>query len=139
MTTRDGKSVSSAAKATLPLGSSQRHAFRESERRFRDLLEGVQFVAIITDLYGIITFCNAHTLTITGWSEDEIVGRRAGEISISHSRFRGPRTLPTQCRRMERSHSLKAAFFQRTGLADGSNGASRNCATQQVRRPVSPV
>ena len=30
----------------------------------------------------------------------------------------------------ERSHSLRAAFFQKTGLADGSNGASRTCATQ---------
>jgi two-component system, cell cycle sensor histidine kinase and response regulator CckA len=55
-------------------------AFRESERRFRDLLEGVQFVAIITDLHGAITFCNAHTLTITGWSKDEMIGRPAGEF-----------------------------------------------------------
>ena len=56
------------------------HAFRESERRFRDLLEGVQLVALITDLHGTITFCNAHTLTITGWSKDEMIGRPAGEF-----------------------------------------------------------
>jgi PAS domain S-box-containing protein len=56
------------------------HALRESERRFRELLERVRFVAVITDRDGIITFFNDYALTITGWSREEVVGRRAEEF-----------------------------------------------------------
>jgi two-component system, cell cycle sensor histidine kinase and response regulator CckA len=55
-------------------------ALRESERRFRELLEGVQLVAIITDLSGTIGFCNDYALSLTGWSRHEIIGRPAGQL-----------------------------------------------------------
>ena len=46
----------------------------ESERRFRELLEGVQLVAIMTDRNEGITFCNDYTLSLTGWSRQEVIG-----------------------------------------------------------------
>ena len=52
-------------------------SLRESERRFRESLEHVQLVAIITDANGNITFCNQHTLSLTGWSVDEMFGHPA--------------------------------------------------------------
>jgi len=55
-------------------------ALRESERRFRELLERVRFVAVITDRDGMITFFNDYALTITGWQREEVIGRRAEEF-----------------------------------------------------------
>jgi PAS domain S-box-containing protein len=58
-------------------------ALLEYERRFRQLLEDVQLVALITDDKGAITFCNDYTLSLTGWRRDELVGRSADEIVSS--------------------------------------------------------
>jgi PAS domain S-box-containing protein len=55
-------------------------SLRESERMFRDLLEGVQFVAVVTALNGKIIFCNDYALAITGWSKEEVIGRAAKEL-----------------------------------------------------------
>ena len=63
-------------------------ALRESERRFRELLEGVQLVALITDLNGTISFCNDYTLSLTGWSREEVVGRPARELLDTESSLR---------------------------------------------------
>ena len=48
---------------------------REWERRFRDLLERAQLVAIIIDLESGISFCNDYALSLTGWKKDELIGR----------------------------------------------------------------
>ncbi len=50
-------------------------AFRESERRFRELLETVELVAVMLDTAGRITFCNDHMLRVTGWSREELLGK----------------------------------------------------------------
>jgi PAS domain S-box-containing protein len=55
-------------------------ALRESERRFRELLERVQLVAVMTDLNGKIAFCNDYTLAITGWTSEEVIGQPAREF-----------------------------------------------------------
>jgi PAS domain S-box-containing protein len=55
-------------------------ALLESERRFRELLEDVQLVAVMTDLNGAITFCNDYTLRLTGWTRREVIGRPATEF-----------------------------------------------------------
>ncbi|HWR49671.1 MAG TPA: PAS domain S-box protein [Bryobacteraceae bacterium] len=49
-------------------------ALRESERRFRGLLENVGILAVIIDHDWTITFCNDHFLQVTGWSRDELIG-----------------------------------------------------------------
>ena len=55
-------------------------ALHESERRFRELLEGAQLAAIIVDCDQTVSFCNDYTLAITGWARSEVVGRPAAEF-----------------------------------------------------------
>ncbi len=50
-------------------------ATHESERRFREILERVQLIAVMIDRTGLITFCNDHLLRLTGWSREELLGR----------------------------------------------------------------
>ncbi len=49
-------------------------ALRESERRFREMLENVELIAMTLDRQGIVTFCNDHLLKLTGWSREEVIG-----------------------------------------------------------------
>lgn len=46
-------------------------ALKESERRFRDLLETVHLIAIILDEQGDLTFCNEFFLQLTNWRQAE--------------------------------------------------------------------
>ena len=46
---------------------------RESERRFRDMLENIKLIALTLDSNGKITFCNDYLLTLTGWSREEVI------------------------------------------------------------------
>jgi diguanylate cyclase (GGDEF)-like protein/PAS domain S-box-containing protein len=48
---------------------------RESERRFREILERVQLIAVMLDRAGQITFCNDHLLLLTGWTREQLLGR----------------------------------------------------------------
>lgn len=50
-------------------------ALRESERRFRDLVENVQLAAVMLNPRGGIIFCNDCLLTLTGWRREEVVGQ----------------------------------------------------------------
>jgi PAS domain S-box-containing protein len=50
-------------------------ALRESERRFRDVLENVLLLAVSLDLNGNITFINDYLLDLTGWQRDEVMGQ----------------------------------------------------------------
>lgn len=47
-------------------------ALRESERRFRSLMETVQLATVMVDAHGRILFCNDYLLRLTGWSRDEV-------------------------------------------------------------------
>lgn len=46
-----------------------------SEQRFRNLLEEVNLIAIILDKNGKVTFCNDHLLKITGYEQEEVIGK----------------------------------------------------------------
>jgi diguanylate cyclase (GGDEF)-like protein/PAS domain S-box-containing protein len=50
-------------------------AFREADRRLRDILENVQLLAVIRDERGEVTFANDFFLELVGASADEVVGR----------------------------------------------------------------
>jgi two-component system, cell cycle sensor histidine kinase and response regulator CckA len=63
-------------------------ALRESERRFRGLLENVQLSAVIVDLDGILTFCNDYVVTVTGWSREELVGHPVTNFLLPEARVR---------------------------------------------------
>lgn len=55
---------------------------RESDRRFRDLLDGLNLAAIVLDASGTITFCNDYVLQITGWNREEMLGRNWIEMCL---------------------------------------------------------
>jgi PAS domain S-box-containing protein len=46
-----------------------------SEQRLNDVLEGVELVAVSTDLDGRIRFCNRFLCELTGWTREELLGR----------------------------------------------------------------
>lgn len=48
---------------------------KESERRFREMLEKAELVAVMLDTQGRITFINDYLLNLTGWQRDEVVGK----------------------------------------------------------------
>jgi len=50
-------------------------ALLHSEKQFRNLLENVQLVAVMLDRNGNITYCNGYLLGLTGWSNEEILGK----------------------------------------------------------------
>ena len=46
-----------------------------SEARFREMLENVRLAAVMCDAEGRITFCNEYLAELSGWWEDELIGR----------------------------------------------------------------
>ena len=46
----------------------------ESNRRFDELLENVELIAMTLDQSGRVTFCNDYLLALSGWSRDEVLG-----------------------------------------------------------------
>lgn len=57
-------------------------AVSESERRFREILENIQLVALMLDRHGRVTFCNDYLLRMTGWQREEVVARNWFELFI---------------------------------------------------------
>ena len=51
------------------------NALQASEARFREMLENVRLAAVVTDLDGRITFCNDYLAELSGWWQDELLGR----------------------------------------------------------------
>jgi diguanylate cyclase (GGDEF)-like protein/PAS domain S-box-containing protein len=48
---------------------------RESERRFRQMLDNIRLISVMLDTQMRITYCNDHFLSIAGWTYDEVLGR----------------------------------------------------------------
>lgn len=75
-------------------------ALSESERQFRELLEGVHLVAIVIDVEGIVRFCNDYALALTSWSREQVIGRPAADfldqevLRRLHNESRGGKALP---------------------------------------------
>jgi len=72
-------------------------ALLESERRFRELLETIQMVALIVDNDGVVEYCNEFTAQLLGCSRGEILGRNWFEHFVPEpdrariiALFRGP-------------------------------------------------
>ncbi|MDA8325343.1 MAG: PAS domain S-box protein [Nitrospiraceae bacterium] len=45
-----------------------------AEKKFRDLLETIQLIAVMLDCDGNVVFCNDYFLGLAGWSRDEALG-----------------------------------------------------------------
>ncbi|MEJ5201935.1 MAG: GAF domain-containing protein, partial [Anaerolineales bacterium] len=56
---------------------------KESERRFRQMLEDIRLIAIMLDREGNLTFCNNYLLELTGWTREEVLGKNWFEIFTS--------------------------------------------------------
>jgi PAS domain S-box-containing protein len=55
---------------------------RESEQRFRNLLETVQLVAVTLDAKGRITFINDYALALAGYQRHEVLGKDWFELFV---------------------------------------------------------
>lgn len=55
---------------------------KESDRRFNEILKSVNLVSIILDSKGNIEFCNDYLLKITGYSEEDILGKSWFDVFI---------------------------------------------------------
>jgi PAS domain S-box-containing protein len=60
-------------------------ARQESERRLNELLQTVNLLAVMQDLEGNITFCNNFLCKMTGWSQEELLGKNWFDIFIEES------------------------------------------------------
>jgi PAS domain S-box-containing protein len=47
---------------------------KESNRRFHEMLENVELIAMTLDKNGIVTFCNDYLLALSGWKREEVIG-----------------------------------------------------------------
>ncbi|NEW84809.1 MAG: PAS domain S-box protein, partial [Mariniphaga sp.] len=47
----------------------------ESEHRFRETLENLPLIAVSLDMQGRVIFCNDFTLTLTGWTGNNLLGK----------------------------------------------------------------
>ncbi len=47
----------------------------ESERRFREMLDNLELVAVMLDCDASITYCNDYFLRLTGWQRTDVIGK----------------------------------------------------------------
>ncbi|MGZ5177218.1 MAG: PAS domain S-box protein [Burkholderiales bacterium] len=55
---------------------------RESERRFSEMLQNVELVAMMLDRDARITYCNDYLLRVTGWTREEVSNRNWLELFL---------------------------------------------------------
>jgi PAS domain S-box-containing protein len=93
---------------------------RESERRFRELLESVHLVAVILDQSANIVFCNDFLLELTGWSRHEVLGKNWFELFISE----------------EEGDQIQAVFAEAMKTGDMLSHFENNIITKDRRQRV---
>jgi PAS domain S-box-containing protein len=59
---------------------------KESERRFREMLEEIELIALILDTQANIIFANDFLLNLTGWQKEEVIGKNWFALFIPHER-----------------------------------------------------
>jgi diguanylate cyclase (GGDEF)-like protein/PAS domain S-box-containing protein len=57
-------------------------ALRESERRFREMLDTIELAAVLLDVVGIVTYCNPHLLAMAGYTKDDVIGRNFFDLFL---------------------------------------------------------
>ncbi|HUP45590.1 MAG TPA: EAL domain-containing protein [Thermoanaerobaculia bacterium] len=64
------------------IGRRAEEALRESERRFREMLDTIELAAVLIDVVGSVTYCNPYLLASTGYTKDEVIGRNFFEVFL---------------------------------------------------------
>ena len=74
-------------------------ALRESERRFREMLDTIELLAVLLDVVGTITYCNPYVLRVTGYRKNDVIGRNFFDLFVP----------------VERRGQLSRAFLENIG------------------------
>jgi len=61
-------------------------ALRESERRFREMLDTIELLAVLLDVVGTVTYCNPYLLRVTGHQKPDVVGRNFFDLFVPEDR-----------------------------------------------------
>ena len=61
-------------------------ALRESERRFREMLDTIELLAILLDVVGTVTYCNPYLLRISGYAKQDIIGKNFFDLFVPEER-----------------------------------------------------
>ena len=68
--------------ADADTGRRAEEALRESERRFREMLDTIELAAVLIDVVGSVTYCNPYLLSISGYTKDEVIGKNFFELFL---------------------------------------------------------
>jgi PAS domain S-box-containing protein len=90
-------------------------ALRESERRFRDLLEHSNLAAVTVDLEGRIVFCNDLLLAALGRDRDDVQGRLAADFLAPEFRDEFQRIIEGSIRSGQPQPATESAVFGADG------------------------
>ena len=72
--TSELRSANEALVQEIAMHGKTETGLRESDRRFREMLENVELIAMTLDVNGAVTFCNDYLLALTGWKRQEAIG-----------------------------------------------------------------
>jgi diguanylate cyclase (GGDEF)-like protein/PAS domain S-box-containing protein len=61
-------------------------ALQESERRFREMLDTIELLAMLLDVVGTITYCNPYVLRVTGYRKADVVGKNFFDLFVPEER-----------------------------------------------------
>jgi PAS domain S-box-containing protein len=55
-------------------------AVQENERRMQEMLQNISLISLIIDMYGNVTYANPYYYSLTGFTEEEIVGKSYSQL-----------------------------------------------------------
>jgi diguanylate cyclase (GGDEF)-like protein/PAS domain S-box-containing protein len=95
-------------------------ALRESERRFREMLDTIELLAVLLDVVGTVTYCNPHLLRVSGYSKQEVIGKNFFDLFVP----------------MERREQLSRDFLENIGGGIIAAHAEMEIVTRNRERRV---
>jgi PAS domain S-box-containing protein len=120
---------------------------RDSEERYRYLVQSSPDLVWMTDAHGRFTFVSDQATRILGWTPEELVGRRFDELAppsavgSTIARFRWLQRRPTETHRTrfrvltrdgrERSMEVTAIGMVADGRFEGAHGAARDVSDRE--------